>query len=76
MQRALGFQIAIMTQYHVCIVWKKFSPFDGRTTFTLQQNFTDVVSGEVSGELASEIAAVNALEAELQDLSNQLRNRY
>ncbi|XP_006525090.1 tetratricopeptide repeat protein 27 isoform X2 [Mus musculus] len=41
-----------------------------------KQNFTDVVSGEVSGELASEIAAVNALEAELQDLSNQLRNRY
>lgn len=44
--------------------------------FILQQNFTDVATGEVFGDLTNEITAMAALLAELQDLSNRLRNQY
>lgn len=43
--------------------------------FVLQQLFVDVTSQEVRSEIADEVTTMDNLIAELQELSNQLRDQ-
>lgn len=43
--------------------------------FVLQQLFVDVTSQEVHSEIADEVTTMDNLIAELQELSNQLRDQ-
>lgn len=43
--------------------------------FVVQQLFIDVTSNEVHSEIADEVTAMDNMIAELQELSNQLRDQ-